>query len=79
MGSGRIPQGDIGSLPPMPMETTITLTTDEWDMGSGDPTKDIIGRVDCTSKEQMTSFHNRQVTLLRWLVQQLSDKQPTIK
>jgi Cu-Zn family superoxide dismutase len=23
---------------------TITLTTDEWNIGSGDPTKDILGK-----------------------------------
>jgi Cu-Zn family superoxide dismutase len=58
---------------------TITLTTDEWDC-SGDPTKDIIGKGLIVHQGTDDFVSQPQVTLvLEWLVQQLSDKQPTIK
>jgi Cu-Zn family superoxide dismutase len=44
-GVGEYHKGDIGNFTADAKGNgTITLTTDEWDMGSGDPTKDILGK-----------------------------------
>jgi Cu-Zn family superoxide dismutase len=44
-GLGEYHKGDIGNFTADANGNgTITLTTDEWNMGSGDPTKDIIGK-----------------------------------
>jgi Cu-Zn family superoxide dismutase len=44
-GAGEHHKGDIGNFTADASGNgTITLTTDEWDMGSGDPTKDILGK-----------------------------------
>ena len=44
-GVGEHHKGDIGNFTADASGNgTITLTTDEWDMGSGDPTKDILGK-----------------------------------
>jgi Cu-Zn family superoxide dismutase len=45
MGCWRIHKGDIGNFTADANGNgTITLTTDEWNIGSGDPTKDILGK-----------------------------------
>jgi Cu-Zn family superoxide dismutase len=44
-GVGEYHKGDIGNFTADAKGNgTITLTTDEWDMGSGDPAKDIMGK-----------------------------------
>jgi len=44
-GIGEYHKGDIGNFTAdADGNGTITLTTDEWNMGSGDPTKDILGK-----------------------------------
>jgi Cu-Zn family superoxide dismutase len=44
-GVGEYHKGDIGNFTADANGNgTISLTTDEWDMGSGDPTKDILGK-----------------------------------
>ncbi|MFQ3174797.1 MAG: Cu-Zn family superoxide dismutase [Flavobacterium sp.] len=44
-GVGEYHKGDIGNFTAdVNGNGTITLTTDEWNMGSGDPTKDILGK-----------------------------------
>lgn len=44
-GVGEYHKGDIGNFTADANGNgAITLTTDEWDMGSGDPTKDIMGK-----------------------------------
>ena len=44
-GIGEYHKGDIGNFTADANGNgTITLTTDEWNMGSGDPTKDILGK-----------------------------------
>jgi hypothetical protein len=48
MGCWRI-SGDIGNFTADANGNgTITLTTDEWNIGSGDPTKYSRKRTDCT-------------------------------
>jgi Cu-Zn family superoxide dismutase len=44
-GVGEYHKGDIGNFTADANGNgTITLTTDEWNIGSGDPTKDILGK-----------------------------------
>ncbi|EIA07875.1 superoxide dismutase family protein [Flavobacterium frigoris] len=44
-GIGEYHKGDIGNFTADANGNgTITLTTDEWNIGSGDPTKDILGK-----------------------------------
>lgn len=44
-GVGECHKGDIGNFTADANGNgTITLTTDEWNIGSGDPTKDILGK-----------------------------------
>jgi Cu-Zn family superoxide dismutase len=43
-GVGEYHKGDIGNFTADASNGTITLTTDEWNIGSGDPTKDILGK-----------------------------------
>ncbi len=44
-GVGEYHKGDIGNfVADKNGNGIITLTTDEWNMGSGDPTKDILGK-----------------------------------
>ena len=44
-GVGEYHKGDIGNFTADAAGNgTITLTTDQWNMGSGDPTKDILGK-----------------------------------
>lgn len=44
-GVGEYHKGDIGNFTADANGNgTISLTTDEWNMGSGDPTKDILGK-----------------------------------
>lgn len=44
-GVGQYHKGDIGNFTADANGNgTITLTTDEWNIGSGDPTKDILGK-----------------------------------
>jgi Cu-Zn family superoxide dismutase len=38
-GVGEYHKGDIGNFTDADGNGTITLTTDEWNIGSGDPTK----------------------------------------
>jgi Cu-Zn family superoxide dismutase len=44
-GVGEYHKGDIGNFTADANGNgTITMTTDQWDIGSGDPTKDILGK-----------------------------------
>lgn len=44
-GAGQYHKGDIGNFTADAKGNGyITLTTDEWNIGSGDPTKDILGK-----------------------------------